>query len=164
MKRIVFWALSTLSVLVLLFGYSTSTSGPLTNRATTVSASGVIAGTSTSTTSTTGTTSTTEPSATDGTSAAAPDTTTITGDPISTRYGPVQVEITMSGTSITEVKMLEYPSSNGKDAEINRRALPTLIQETLDAQSASVDMVSGATFTSNGYLESLQSALDQAGA
>jgi uncharacterized protein with FMN-binding domain len=59
--------------------------------------------------------------------------------------------------------MLDYPYENQKDQEINSRALPILIQETLDQQSADVDMVSGATVTSNGYRESLQSALDQAG-
>ena len=55
------------------------------------------------------------------------------------------------------------PSGNGRDLEINDRALPVLVQETLDAQSADIDMVSGATVTSDGYVTSLQSALDQAG-
>jgi uncharacterized protein with FMN-binding domain len=59
--------------------------------------------------------------------------------------------------------VIDYPSSNGKDQQINARALPVLVQETLDAQSADIDMVSGATYTSDGYTESLQSALDQAG-
>ena len=59
--------------------------------------------------------------------------------------------------------MLQSPSGNGRDLEINGRALPVLMQETIDAQSAKIDMVSGATVTSDGYLPSLQSALDQAG-
>ena len=59
--------------------------------------------------------------------------------------------------------VLQYPSGNPKDQEINAYALPILVQETLDAQSADVDMVSGATVTSVGYAQSLQSALDQAG-
>ena len=54
------------------------------------------------------------------------------------------------------------PSGNPKDDQINSYALPVLIQETLNAQSAQIDMVSGATVTSGGYLQSLQSALDQA--
>jgi uncharacterized protein with FMN-binding domain len=65
--------------------------------------------------------------------------------------------------TITDVSVVEYPNGNGRDQEINARALPVLIQETLKAQSADIDMVSGATVTSDGYLESLQSALDKAG-
>ena len=57
----------------------------------------------------------------------------------------------------------QYPNGNGRDQEINAYALPILIQETLDAQSANIDMVSGATVTSDGLPQSLQSALDQAG-
>jgi uncharacterized protein with FMN-binding domain len=73
------------------------------------------------------------------------------------------VEITVADGTITDVQVIDYPSGNGKDQQINARALPELVQETLDAQSADIDMVSGATVTSDGYVESLQSALDQAG-
>ena len=61
--------------------------------------------------------------------------------------------------------MVQYPDGNGRDREINDDALPVLVlvQETISAQSADVDMVSGATVTSTGYVQSLQSALDQAG-
>ena len=69
----------------------------------------------------------------------------------------------LSGSTITNVTILQYPNSNGTDVQIANYSLPKLIQETLDAQSASISMVSGATYTSNGYRESLQSALDQAG-
>ena len=79
-----------------------------------------------------------------------------------TQWGPVQVQLTVTGGTISKVTVLQYPSGNGKDQEINDYALPILTQETVDAQSAQIDMVSGATVTSNGYLESLQSALDQA--
>ena len=58
--------------------------------------------------------------------------------------------------------VVQYPNGNGRDEEINSYALPILVQETIDSQSASIDMVSGATVTSDGYLQSLQSALDQA--
>jgi uncharacterized protein with FMN-binding domain len=75
----------------------------------------------------------------------------------------VQVELTVANGSVTDVSVVQYPSGNGRDQEINARALPVLIQETLDAQNAKIDMVSGATVTSEGYLESLQSALDKAG-
>jgi uncharacterized protein with FMN-binding domain len=56
-----------------------------------------------------------------------------------------------------------YPSGNGRDQQINSYALPILIKDTLDAQSANIDMITGATVTSAGYLQSLQGALDQAG-
>ena len=60
-------------------------------------------------------------------------------------------------------QVVRYPNGNGRDQVINAQALPILVQETLDAQSAQIDMVSGATVTSDGYVESLQSAIDQAG-
>jgi uncharacterized protein with FMN-binding domain len=61
------------------------------------------------------------------------------------------------------VDVVRYPSGNGRDQEINSYALPVLVQETLRAQNAHIDMVSGATVTSGGYLRSLQAALDRAG-
>jgi len=67
-----------------------------------------------------------------------------------------------SGGKITSVQGVQQPDGNRRDEEINASAVPTLVQETLDAQSAKIDMVSGATVTSEGYLQSLQSALDQA--
>ena len=79
-----------------------------------------------------------------------------------TQWGPVQVQLTVAGGAISKVTVLQHPSANGKDQEINDYALPILTKETVDAQSAQIDMVSGATVTSTGYLESLQSALDQA--
>ncbi|GAB7005451.1 hypothetical protein JCM18899A_29240 [Nocardioides sp. AN3] len=69
----------------------------------------------------------------------------------------------MAGGKVTDVQVVDYPHGNPRDAEINSYALPILIKETLSAQSANIDMVSGATVTSDGYLRSLQSALDQAG-
>jgi uncharacterized protein with FMN-binding domain len=73
------------------------------------------------------------------------------------------VEITTSSGKVTAVNVVRYPSGNGTDQEINSYALPVLVQETLRAQSANIDMVSGATVTSGGYLQSLQAALDKAG-
>jgi uncharacterized protein with FMN-binding domain len=152
--------MSTLTVLVLLFGYHTSTSS--TNTASADSSAVAPVGSSTGTTggTTTGGTTTGGTASSSGSSASS---TTYTGDSASTRWGPVQVEITVAAGSITDVQVIDYPSGNGKDQQINARALPRLVQETLDAQSADIDMVSGATVTSEGYLESLQSALDQAG-
>jgi uncharacterized protein with FMN-binding domain len=86
-----------------------------------------------------------------------------TGSVAQTQWGPVQVKITVRNHKITAVDVVQYPNGNHRDAEINDYALPILVQDTLDAQSAKIDMVSGATVTSDGYLRSLQSALDQAG-
>ena len=87
---------------------------------------------------------------------------TYTGDTVMTKYGPVQVKITVSGGKITTSEVLQVPWSGGQDQMINSRAVPILNQEAVDAQSSSIDMVSGATFTSQGYIGSLQSAIDQA--
>ncbi|WP_231930253.1 FMN-binding protein [Friedmanniella luteola] len=75
----------------------------------------------------------------------------------------MQVQIIVTAGKITEVTVLQQPSGNPKDAEINDYALPVLVQDTLTAQSADIDMVSGATVTSTGYVQSLQAALDEAG-
>jgi uncharacterized protein with FMN-binding domain len=87
----------------------------------------------------------------------------VTGDTAQTRWGPVQVQLTVQNGTITDVSVVQYPNGNGRDRQINATAVPILVQETLSAQSAHIDMVSGATVTSDGYLTSLQSALDQAG-
>jgi uncharacterized protein with FMN-binding domain len=135
MRRIALWFAGTVSVVVLLFSHQTSTGGGSTLAA---GGSRVV---------TTG----------DGAGS------TVTGDVAQTRWGPVQVALTVDGGTITSVRVPQYPSGNGRDEEINNRALPVLVRETLAAQSASIDMVSGATVTSTGYQRSLQSALDRAG-
>ena len=153
MKRIVLWFMSTLTVVTLLFGYHTSTSS---ESVTSVLSAPADQGTTTAQPDTTSGTTTD-----DGTASASP--VTVTGASADTRWGPVQVEVTVADGTITDVTVVDYPTENGKDRQINARALPVLVQETLDAQSADIDMVSGATVTSEGYLESLQSALDEAG-
>jgi len=87
---------------------------------------------------------------------------TYTGDVVQTRWGPVQVEITVKGGKITAAQAVEYPDGNGRDQQINAYALPLLAQEVVQAQSATIDAISGATVTSDGYISSLQSAVDQA--
>ncbi|WP_075731086.1 FMN-binding protein [Streptomyces acidiscabies] len=87
-------------------------------------------------------------------------TGTATGAPAPTRYGPVQVRVTVSAGRITGVTVLAHPDGNPRDEQINAYAVPRLTRETLTAQSARVDTVSGATYTSGGYRRSLQSALD----
>ncbi|MET7390457.1 FMN-binding protein [Streptomyces sp. NPDC005529] len=90
-------------------------------------------------------------------------TRTVTGDTVQTRWGPVKVRITMRNGTITDVTAVTYPSDNPRDQEINSYALPQLRREALAAQNAQIDSVSGATYTSDGYKQSLQSALDSAG-
>lgn len=88
-------------------------------------------------------------------------TKTVTGSAIDTRYGAVQVKLTFSGTTITAVDTVQAPDGNGRDQEINQQALPILQQEVLSSQSANIDTVSGATYTSEGYIQSVQSAIDK---
>ena len=160
MKRISIWALSTLSAVVLLFGYSTSTSGSMaTGSLTSVQGGAFSSSLSSTASSSTSSTSSTKSTARSTTKATA---TKVTGSVASTRWGPVQVELTVASGKITKVTVLQYPTGNGTDAQINSYALPILTQETVDAQSSNINMVSGATVTSGGYLQSLQSALDQA--
>jgi uncharacterized protein with FMN-binding domain len=164
MKRIVTWVLSTISIVVLLFGYHTSTSS---TPAATQQSMSVTGGKSTTTTSGgPGNGSSGGGSSGQGSSASQKSTAqsrTVTGSAIQTRWGPVQVQLTVAGGKITDVAMLQYPNGNGTDQQISSYALPILMQDTMSAQSANIQMVSGATYTSTGYLQSLQSAIDQAG-
>jgi uncharacterized protein with FMN-binding domain len=89
-------------------------------------------------------------------------TTTVNGSPADTPYGPVQVQIQVSGGKIVSATAIDFPQQGGRDREINSFAIPLLQQETVAKQSAQIDSVSGATFTSNGYIQSLQSAIDAA--
>ncbi|WP_107764822.1 FMN-binding protein [Nocardioides terrigena] len=166
MRRIALWFASTVAVLMLLAGYHTSFAGPLAVTSTTsVYSTGVLADPATSGPSTapaagSGTTSGSAGSgSTDGTAAS----TTVTGDTVQTRWGPVQVEVGVAGSRITGVSVLQYPDDNPEDVRINDYALPILVDATMTAQGADIDMVSGATYTSVGYQQSLQSALDRAG-
>lgn len=84
------------------------------------------------------------------------------GDAASNRWGTVQVQVVYSGGQITDVQILSYPDGDRKSVSINEGALPTLIGASITAQSADVDTVSGATYTSVSYRESLQSAIDAA--
>jgi uncharacterized protein with FMN-binding domain len=86
---------------------------------------------------------------------------TATGSVISTRYGDLQVEVTISGGVIVDVTALQLPDSDGRSRSIASQAEPILREEALTAQSANIDLLSGATYTSDAYAQSLQSALDQ---
>lgn len=92
----------------------------------------------------------------------APAATTIDGSVVSTRYGPIQVEIVVAGGRVTDVVALQLPTGR-RSGQISQFSEPILRQEALTAQKAAIDIVSGATYTSDAYSRSLQSALDQAG-
>lgn len=159
MRRITMWLLSTVAALVLLFSYKTSTMGPGGESSAIASGSG-SAGSSWS--STDGGSTGSGSSSGNGTTSGGSGNGTATGSVAQTRWGPVQVRITVSGGKVTNVTAVQVPDNNRRDQEINDYAVPILKQETIDAQSAQIDTVSGATVTSDGYRESLQSAIDAA--
>ncbi|MEV0402404.1 FMN-binding protein [Actinoallomurus sp. NPDC050550] len=156
MKRAILAIVGTAAGLVLLLSFKTHPA----------SSSGTAAGTGTGT-GTGGDTAAPAPSASSGTGSGSKSsgstTRTVTGDTIDTRWGPVQVRVTLTSGKITKVETVQVPDGNPRDQEINSFAVPQLKQETLAAQSAQIDTVSGATVTSDGYKNSLQSALDKAG-
>lgn len=165
-RRIILWLSGTATTLVLLFSYHTSLGGSVP-AASAAAYSGSLAGSS-SFGSSGSSGAGTDPNGSGSSDTGSSDTgssnsSTTTGTAVQTRFGPVQVQIETSGSTITTVSVLQYPDSDPRDAQINGYAVPILVQETLDAQGSDIDMVSGATYTSDGYLQSLQSALDQAG-
>lgn len=87
---------------------------------------------------------------------------TYTGSSTSTRWGDVQVQITIAGGKLTKINVLNSPNSEQKSVEINEQALPTYKSEAIKAQSASIQQISGATETYKGFTGSLQNALNQA--
>ncbi|MGB7958079.1 MAG: FMN-binding protein [Minisyncoccia bacterium] len=85
-----------------------------------------------------------------------------TGDSVNAYFGNVQVEAVITGGKLRDVKILAYPQDRGTSVRINNGALPKLVQEAIVSQSAQVDVVSGATQTSQGFAQSLASALVKA--
>ena len=109
-----------------------------------------------------------DPAPTSGGSTIAPPAATasgatFTGTAETTRYGIVQVKVTVAGKKITNVGFVQLTAYDGRSQRINSDAAPILLRETLAAQNAHIHSVSGASYTSEGYVQSLQSALDQAG-
>jgi uncharacterized protein with FMN-binding domain len=144
--------LATVSGLVLLVSYHTSTMGAGTAVASGAVSRSPAAGPVTPTTGA---------GAPAGAAPAGGDTV-ITGAAASTRRGPVQVQVTIRSGRIVDIVALAVPDRSGRDQRINASAVPILRDEALSAQSANIDTVSGATITSDGYIQSLQSALDRA--
>jgi uncharacterized protein with FMN-binding domain len=152
MKRAIFAIVGTVSGLILLLGFKTHPS-PTANTA------GALPVAPTADPSASAT-----PKAGNGKQASAgPKTRTVSGDTVQTRFGPVQIQLTLTDGKITKVTALQLPNDRQRDLEIDNFAVPQLTQETLSAQNAQIDAVSGATYTSQGYIQSLQSALDKAG-
>lgn len=85
-----------------------------------------------------------------------------TGSVADAYYGNVQVQVTIAGGKLTKVDFLQYPNDRSTSRAINSQAIPYLQQEAISAQSAQVDTISGATYTSEAFTQSLGSALDQA--
>jgi len=176
MRRVVLALFSTITGLVMLLSFKThsftaagvpaavSTIGPGASGSGTSDSGTSGSGTSGSGTSGSGSSSVSAaPSATSKPRSASSAAKTYTGDAVDTRFGPVQVQITVQNGTVTAVNATEYPQNDPRDQQINSYAIPQLNQEAMAAKSASIDMVSGATYTSAGYISSLQSALDQAG-
>ena len=160
MRRITMIITSTIAAVVLLFSYRTSTNATAANSPTTDDTTTPTSGSTAGTTIPPSASSSSSGSSSSGSSTL--NSGTFTGDAVTTRWGVVQVQITVADGTITAAKALQYPNENGKDQQINAYAIPLLNSEVTQAQSAEIDAVSGATVTSNGYLQSLQSAIDAA--
>jgi uncharacterized protein with FMN-binding domain len=102
------------------------------------------------------------PTATAAGKPAAPKTVRVNGDVIPTQFGDVQVGITLRGGRLTDVRALHLPFDHPRSQFISTQAEPLLRQEALQAQSARIDILSGATYTSDAYAQSLQTALTRA--
>lgn len=170
MKRILLSIFGTVAGVVALLSFKTQ-GHPLATPAGGLPSAGLPDG-STSTAPSTAPSSTAPSSSTHGSTPSTPSsapssaTTTSTsyvGSAVDTRYGIVQVKVTIAKHTITNVSFVQLTAFDGRSQEINSQAAPILLQETLSAQSAQIDSVSGASYTSQGYEQSLQSALDQAG-
>ncbi|MDT4929069.1 MAG: hypothetical protein QOF92_1936 [Pseudonocardiales bacterium] len=157
MRRVVFALFGTIAGLVGLLSFKT--------HAVSVAAPSVATGTTNPGTGASGPSSSVAagPSSSTGSSSSSAATKTVTGASVDTRWGPVQVKITVSGGKITNATAVVYPQNNSRDQEINAVAIPTLQQESVGRNNANIDMVSGATYTSQGFIGSLQDALNQAG-
>lgn len=150
-------------------GAVSSVTAPVAQGSASTTSSGASSGSTSAAASGTSGTGRTATGASGGTTATAPQAAasaadgTYAGATVSTRFGDVQVQVTISGGAITDVTPLHLTDADGRSVSISNRAAPMLRDEVLQAQSASVSMIGGATYTSMGYLRSLQAALDQAG-
>jgi uncharacterized protein with FMN-binding domain len=169
MKRVILAITSSIASLVILLSFKAHAIGPATTPPAAVSSTGTSGASDTTGSSSASTRSSSTKSSKSsstsgsGTKSATSAAATYTGTATNTRYGPVQVRVTVKNGKITSVDAVEYPNGDSRDAQINSYAIPQLNSEAQAANSASIDMVSGATYTSEGYIASLQSALNKAG-
>lgn len=160
---------------ILLVGWQTGTqAGGLSTVASSTTATGTTgaSGTGSTGTGSSGSAGSSSPSGTTGSSGSASSGSssssgstgsgTYKGNTVQTRFGPVQVQITVANGKITDVTALQLTNTDGKSIQISNRAAPLLRSKVLAAQSADVQTVSGATITSDAYLTSLQAAIDAA--
>jgi uncharacterized protein with FMN-binding domain len=126
-------------------------------------AGSTAAGTSGSASTTNGSSSTSSGPASTSKSSSTSGTVTVVGSTVQTPYGPLQLSVTFSGSTITNVQALQYPNWHGYSVQLNQYAIPQLNQQAVAANSANINGVSGATFTSQAYAQSLQAAIDQHG-
>jgi len=165
MRRVLLAIVSTVASLVVLLGFKTHSVTSAT-AATSGSSPTTIPSTSSgsSNSGSSGSSGSSDGSSSSGSSGStSTGTKTVTGDSADTRYGPVQVKITVTNGKITAVQAVDYPMNDPRDQEINSYAIPQLNSEAVAAGNAQIDTISGATYTSDGYITSLQSALDKAG-
>jgi len=164
MRRILLASLATVSSVGLLFAYPTSHNASASSASTSGSTAGSAAGGSAVAAGSAGTAAAAAGSAASaGSGSTAAAAKTYNGAAVDTRWGVVQVQITVQGGKVVAAQALQYPNDNGHSQGINDYALPILNAEAVKAgNSASIDAVGGATVTTGGYLTSLQSALDAA--
>jgi hypothetical protein len=153
LRRAVLLVAGTVTGLVLVLGYRTPDTGSVgfgsasQSAGTTASASGTGKG---------------GPNANSGSTASS--TETVTGQVVNTQFGPVQVRVVATSGRISDVQAVALPNGDPRSSQISGYAGPQLRQQALATQSANLDGVAGASYTSQGYRESLQSALNQLGA
>jgi uncharacterized protein with FMN-binding domain len=159
MRRAVIATAGTVVGLVVLLGYKSS--GPVNLQKVSVGTGSPGATT---------TTPATEPSTAPAPGGATPSTSAPTGAKTATYtghlvvylYGDIQVAVTLSGGRIVSVSVPQNAAADGRSAAINSEAVPVLVQETLAAQGTNIDVVTGATYTSDAFAQSLQTALTKA--
>ena len=167
MRRVLLALLATAVGLVLLLSYKAHTPSAASAASGAEPGETLDPGSGPTTDPTTGASAGATPSATSGSTTTSTSGKTksgvYVGDAVDSQFSTIQVEITVSGGRISNVTVLQDADEEEHSAQVDAYAIPILRSEVLSAQSANVDVVSGATFTSQSYTQSLQSALDRAG-
>jgi uncharacterized protein with FMN-binding domain len=157
MRRAVVATAGTVVGLVLLLGYRSEGAAKVQKVDT-----GSGASTNVGTGSGTGSTGSTGTGTTVPTAASSSSDHSYTGQDVFYRYGDIEVAVTLSGSRIVTVTVPQDDASSPYSQTVNSAAVPVLVKEAVDAQGVNFDVVSGATFTSDAFAQSLQSALDKA--